>query len=76
MYRDFPQYGFTVYFVAQVDPSRIPTTPAEQWDFCMRTPGCIELTWNYGSESAAGPVYNTGNSDATGSQDGQKVKKE
>jgi len=74
MYRDFPQYEFTVYFVAQVDPALIPATPEEQWKFCMTTPGCIELTHNYGSETADGLVYNTGNSDTTGSQDGQKVK--
>ena len=40
----------------------------------MNTPGCIELTWNYGSETADGPVYNTGNSDATGTSNGEKVK--
>ena len=74
MYREFPQWGFNVYFVAQVDPQQIPTSPEEQWSFCMTTPGCIELTWNYGSEGAEGMVYNTGNSDATGSQDGKQVK--
>jgi len=74
MYRELPQWEFNVYFVAQVDPAQIPSTPEEQWKFCMNTPGCIELTWNYGSELVEGPVYNTGNSDATGSQDGQKVQ--
>jgi lactoylglutathione lyase len=34
----------------------------------------VELTWNYGSEQEEGLVYNTGNSDATGSADGQKVR--
>ena len=74
MYRELPQWEFNVYFVAQTPPEMIPTDPEEQWRFCMNQPGCIELTWNYGSESEAGPVYNTGNSDATGSQDGQKVR--
>ena len=74
MYRDFPQYEFTVFFVAQVSPALIPKDPEEQWRFCMQTPGCIELTHNYGTETAPGRVYNTGNSDMTGSQDGQKVK--
>jgi lactoylglutathione lyase len=74
MYRDFPQWGFSVYFVAPVDPSAIPTTPEGQWNFCMRTPGCIELTWNYGSEQEDGRVYNTGNSDAVGSPNGEKVR--
>jgi lactoylglutathione lyase len=74
MHRDFPQWGFTVYFVAPVDPATIPTSPEEQWGFCMRTPGCIELTHNYGSEKEEGKVYNTGNSDPTGSTDGEKVR--
>jgi len=74
MHREFPQWEFNVYFVAQIDPAAIPSDPKAQWDLCMSLPGCIELTYNYGSDSAEGPVYNTGNSDATGSQDGQKVK--
>lgn len=74
MHREFPQWEFNVYFVAQVDPALIPTDPDEQWNFCMNSPACIELTWNYGSETADGLVYNTGNSDPTGSQDGKKVK--
>ena len=74
MYREFPQWSFNVYFVAQVDPSLIPATPEEQWGFCMRSPACIELTWNYGSEKEEGKVYNTGNSDSVGAQDGQKVR--
>ena len=74
MYRSFPEWEFNVYFIAQVDPALIPSDREEQWKFCMTTPGCIELTWNYGSETADGLVYNTGNSDTTGSADGQKVK--
>ena len=63
----FPQFNFTVYFLAYVkDPSLVPTSGEEQWLFAMRTPGCIELTWNYGSESE-GPdrIYNTGTSQVT-----------
>eukprot|EP00310_Coccolithus_braarudii_P025022 CAMPEP_0183331968 /NCGR_PEP_ID=MMETSP0164_2-20130417/1245_1 /TAXON_ID=221442 /ORGANISM="Coccolithus pelagicus ssp braarudi, Strain PLY182g" /LENGTH=253 /DNA_ID=CAMNT_0025500587 /DNA_START=12 /DNA_END=773 /DNA_ORIENTATION=+ len=74
MYREFPQWKFNVYFVAQCDATSIPATAEEQWRFCMRTPGCLELTWNYGSEAEDGPVYNTGNSDSTGTQDGEKVR--
>jgi len=74
MFREFPQWGFNVYFVAQADPSLIPTDPEAQWKFCMNTPGCIELTYNYGSMESDGRVYNTGNSDATGAADGQPVK--
>ena len=69
-----PQWGFTVYFVAAVDPATIPGTPEEQWSYCMRTPGCIELTHNHGSEKEEGKLYNTGNSDPTGTTDGEKVR--
>jgi lactoylglutathione lyase len=51
------QWGFTVYFVAPVDPATVPGTPEEQWSYCMRTPGCIELTHNYGSEKEEGKVH-------------------
>jgi len=74
MHREFPQWGFNVYFVAPVDPASIPTDPDDRFAFCMRTPGCIELTWNHGSEAEEGAVYNTGNGDTTGTQDGQKVR--
>jgi hypothetical protein len=40
----------------------------------MNTPGCIELTYNYGSEAEDGLVYNTGNADTTGVSNGEKVK--
>lgn len=74
MYREFPQWGFNVYFVAPVDPGDIPEGPEAQWEYCMKTPGTIEITWNYGTESEEGPIYNTGNADSTGTQDGGKVK--
>mmetsp|Transcript_13580 Transcript_13580/g.20040 ORF Transcript_13580/g.20040 Transcript_13580/m.20040 type:complete len:254 (+) Transcript_13580:71-832(+) len=74
MYREFPQWEFNVYFVAPVDAATIPSTPEEQWNFCMRTPGCIEVTWNYGSEKEEGLVYNTGNGDSTGTGDGKSIK--
>ena len=74
MHREFPQWEFNVYFVAQIDPANIPSDPEGQWRLCMNTPGCIELTYNYGSEAKDGLVYNTGNSDATGSKDGLPVQ--
>jgi len=40
----------------------------------MNTPGCIELTWNYGSEKEEGKLYNTGNGDSTGTGDGTNIK--
>ena len=75
MHRDFPQWGFSVYFVAYCDRDAIPESQDERWAFCMSCPACVELTHNHGSEGAAERyVYNTGNSDATGSADGEKVK--
>lgn len=74
LYLEFPQWGFNVYFVCPGVASDIPEGQAAQWEYCMNNPGTIELTWNYGSESEGGPVYNTGNADSTGTQDGQKIK--
>jgi len=75
---DFPQWGFTVFFVGyapEEDLGPIPEDDAEKFAYCMRVPGCIELTWNHGSEvEEADRVYNTGNADATGSADGSAVK--
>ncbi|EED96699.1 predicted protein, partial [Thalassiosira pseudonana CCMP1335] len=65
-YSEFPQWKFNVYFVAPVDSSTVGATQPQRWNHCMNTPGCIELTWNYGSENEEGMVYNTGNADATG----------
>eukprot|EP00631_Chrysoreinhardia_giraudii_P000211 CAMPEP_0197421766 /NCGR_PEP_ID=MMETSP1170-20131217/10986_1 /TAXON_ID=54406 /ORGANISM="Sarcinochrysis sp, Strain CCMP770" /LENGTH=205 /DNA_ID=CAMNT_0042949043 /DNA_START=79 /DNA_END=696 /DNA_ORIENTATION=+ len=73
MHRDFPQWNFSVYFVAH-GVGDVPDDEDGRWDLCMRTPGCVELTWNYGSEGEDGAVYNTGNSDATGTSDGQKIR--
>jgi len=67
-YADFPQWKFSVYFVAPVfhDLSAGGQTDTERWNTCMNTAGCIELTWNHGSEFLNGPVYNTGNGSTIG----------
>mmetsp|Transcript_2352 Transcript_2352/g.4044 ORF Transcript_2352/g.4044 Transcript_2352/m.4044 type:complete len:292 (-) Transcript_2352:17-892(-) len=73
----FPQWGFTVYFVGYPpkDLGPVPEDPKEKFAYCMQVPGCIELTWNHGSEVEDDErVYNTGNSDSTGSKDGSAVK--
>ena len=72
--QDFPQWGFSIYFVGYCDKSLIPEAKDNRYDFCSRVPGTIELVWNHGSEKEDGKVYNTGNSDTTGTADGQKVK--
>jgi len=74
MYRDFPQWGFSVYFVAHSLSSPVPDDEDARWAMCMNTPGCVELTHNHGSEAKGGLVYNTGNADATGSADGSPVE--
>ncbi|KAL9178797.1 hypothetical protein ACHAXT_003928 [Thalassiosira profunda] len=71
-FSEFPEWKFNVYFVAPA--STVASTPEGRWTHCMRTPGCIELTYNYGSESEEGNVYNTGNADTTGTRDGEKVR--
>ena len=70
----FPQWKFSVYFVGYIDQNTIPTDPNKKWEFCLRTPGCVELTHNYGSENEKGLLYNTGNSDAKGTNDNKPVK--
>jgi len=75
MWRDFPQWGFSVYFVAYCKKEDIPSSPSEMWKFCMTCPACIELTWNHGSEKEEpAKLYNTGNADVTGSPNGEKVR--
>eukprot|EP00301_Raphidiophrys_heterophryoidea_P014612 c23041_g1_i1.p1 GENE.c23041_g1_i1~~c23041_g1_i1.p1 ORF type:complete len:209 (-),score=60.32 c23041_g1_i1:189-815(-) len=61
--RDFPQWNFSLYFLGFCDSSLLPTDEDERWRFTMKYPATIELTYNYGSESQEGRVYNTGNSD-------------
>jgi len=70
----FPQWKFSVYFVAYVNKIDIPTDENEKFQFCLRTPGCIELTHNHGSENEKDQIYNTGNADTTGTSDGTAVK--
>eukprot|EP00808_Paulinella_micropora_P011688 g28354.t1 len=78
MHLDFPEWSFSVYFVAPPGQHHVPLGPnasrMERWNACMQTPGCVELTWNHGSEKSEGKVYNIGNADATGTGDGKAVK--
>jgi lactoylglutathione lyase len=71
---DFPQWGFSVYFVGYVDPATLPADTVNRWEYVSKIPGTVELTWNHGTESEEAKVYNTGNGDTTGTADGQKVK--
>mmetsp|Transcript_75047 Transcript_75047/g.210574 ORF Transcript_75047/g.210574 Transcript_75047/m.210574 type:complete len:221 (-) Transcript_75047:157-819(-) len=75
---EFPQWGFTVFYVGyppEKDLGPVPPKDEDRFAYCMKVPGCVELTWNHGSEAEeAELVYNTGNSDATGSANGEKVR--
>ena len=42
--------------------------------YSTRLPSGVELTWNYGSETEEGMIYNTGNADTTGTGDGGKIR--
>eukprot|EP00947_MAST-08B_sp_MAST-8B-sp1_P003424 g3424.t1 len=53
---DFPQWEFSLYFVGYVDDADVPTDPEERRKFCMRSPACVELTYNYNDGG-----YHTGN---------------
>mmetsp|Transcript_51960 Transcript_51960/g.96128 ORF Transcript_51960/g.96128 Transcript_51960/m.96128 type:complete len:212 (+) Transcript_51960:64-699(+) len=73
----FPQFGFTVYFVGYVPAGMgpVPEDPDARFAFAMNVPGCVELTWNHGSEAeAAARIYHTGNADTTGVKEGEPVK--
>jgi lactoylglutathione lyase len=71
---EYPQWGFSLYFVAYCKKTDIPEDMQERQAFAFKTPGCVEITWNHGSEKAEGKVYNTGNGDATGTKDGEPIK--
>ena len=71
---DFPKWGFSNYFVGYCDKLKIPEDQTERRKFCFAVPGCLELTWNHGTEKKDERVYNTGNADTVGSQDGKKVQ--
>merc|ERR1719498_209192 len=75
---EFPQWGFSVYFVGYPDEKALGEMPKdrdEKFAYSMKVPGCVEITWNHGSESeAADRIYNTGNSDVTGCEDGKAIE--
>eukprot|EP00948_MAST-09A_sp_MAST-9A-sp1_P000370 g370.t1 len=72
---DMPQYKFSNYFVGYSDVNPLPKDPKERSKLCFTTPGCIELTWNHGTETLdTDQVYNTGNASNVGTQDGKPVK--
>ncbi|HEY4529443.1 MAG TPA: lactoylglutathione lyase [Luteimonas sp.] len=63
---DFPEAGFSLYFLAIVDPADIPADDAARKAWVAGLQGVLELTHNHGTESQDGPVYHDGNSEPRG----------
>lgn len=64
---EFPDAGFSLYFLALVDdPASIPDDPEAREHWIARLQGVLELTHNHGTESQDGPVYHDGNSEPRG----------
>jgi len=63
---DFPDDGFSLYFLAIVDPADIPEGDAERKAWVAALQGVLELTHNHGTESQGGAVYHDGNSEPRG----------
>lgn len=64
---DFPDAGFSLYFLAIVDdPASIPADAAARRAWVAGLQGVLELTHNHGTESQDGPVYHDGNGEPRG----------
>ncbi|XP_072032550.1 lactoylglutathione lyase-like [Amphiura filiformis] len=64
---DFPSMTFSLFFMGFAKAEDIPKDKAERKKWAFMQPGCIELTYNYGTdtdESFKG--YHNGNSDPRG----------
>lgn len=64
---DFPEMGFSLYFLAQLDADeKIPAEVGERtaWTFSQR--GLLELTHNWGTEEQADFSYHNGNAEPQG----------
>jgi len=65
--RDFPENGFSLYFLAYLpEGTHIPTDPAQRRHWQSGLSGLLELTHNHGTETENGPVYHDGNSEPRG----------
>lgn len=63
---DFPDAGFSLYFLAIVDPADIPADDAARKAWVAGLQGVLELTHNHGTETRDGPVYHDGNGEPRG----------
>ena len=64
--RDFPEAEFSLYFLALVDKSQIPSDDAARTEWMKSIPGILELTHNHGTENDADFAYHNGNTDPRG----------
>ncbi len=65
--RDFPDAGFSLYFLAHVpSDTRIPEDDGERRLWLAGQAGVLELTHNHGTEQQEGAVYHDGNSEPRG----------
>ena len=64
--RDFPEAGFSLYFLALVDNAQIPEDDAARHQWMKSIPGVLELTHNHGTEKDADFSYHNGNTDPRG----------
>src|SRR5690606_15185835 len=65
--REFPDAGFSLYFLAYVDDaSTLPGDPEGRREWLARQQGVLELTHNHGTEDDPDFAYHGGNSDPRG----------
>jgi lactoylglutathione lyase len=65
--REFPQWAFTLQFLALgVDPASIPTETQARRNWMAAQPGLLELTHNHGTETDPAFAYHDGNREPRG----------
>ena len=64
--RDFPDAQFSLYFLALVERSQIPSDDAERNQWMKSIPGILELTHNHGTEDDPAATYHNGNGEPRG----------
>ena len=65
--RDFPEAGFSLYFLAYLPPgARTPRDETQRHRWMAGMSGVLELTHNHGTEHQPGAVYHDGNSEPRG----------
>jgi lactoylglutathione lyase len=65
--REFPQWAFTLQFLALgVDPAAIPADPEARRTWMAGQPGLLELTHNHGTEADPAFAYHDGNQEPRG----------